>query len=62
MNKQITVEVRQVYGHPKYYPLCDDAKTFARIADTKTLTPDTVKQIKKLGYTVQVQTAIPETL
>jgi hypothetical protein len=58
----ITVEAREVYGHTKYYPLCDKAKTFAAIANTTTITEAVVKRIKALGYTVQVQTTMPEFL
>ena len=58
----ITIEAREVYGHTKYYPLCDKAKTFAAIANTTTLTEHAIKRIKALGYTVQVQTTMPEFL
>lgn len=58
----ITIEAREVYGHTKYYPLCDKAKTFAAIANTTTITEAVVKRIKALGYTVQVQTTMPEFL
>lgn len=53
---KITVEVRDVYGTTKYYPMCDRAKLFASIAGTKTLTLDAVKQIKALGYEIEVKT------
>ena len=58
----ITVDVRNVYGNTMYYPMCDTAKTFAKLANTTTLTPQAVRLIKSLGYTVQVQTTIPTTL
>ena len=58
----ITIEAREVYGHTKYYPLCDKAKTFAAIANTTTITEHAIKRIKALGYTVQVQTTMPEFL
>jgi len=50
--KNITVEVRDVYGQVKFYPTCDSAKLFADIAGTKTLTADALKKIKALGYAV----------
>jgi hypothetical protein len=51
--KQITVEVRDIYGQIKFYPHCQDAKVFASIANTKTLTEETVRQVMKLGYKVK---------
>jgi len=48
----ITVTVRRVYGNPVIYPACEQARQFARIAGTKTLTLDTLRQIRALGYTI----------
>ena len=54
MNQLIlTVRAREVYGVRTYYPADDTARTFARIAGTKTLTRDTIEQIKKLGYAIE---------
>jgi len=50
----ITVRIERNYGNPTIYPMCDKAKLFAEIADTKTLTPRTVNAIKHLGYEVRV--------
>ena len=50
----ITVHRREVYGVVKYYPVCDKAKLFAHIAQTKTLTHDVLKRIGALGYKVSV--------
>ncbi len=50
---EITVRVREVYGHAKYYPECDSAKVFASIAGTTTLTEQTLRRIMKLGYKVK---------
>ena len=61
-NNVITVEARSVFGHIKYYPLCKQAKTFASIANTTTLTEPVVRKIKSLGYSVQVQQTLPTTL
>ena len=58
----ITVEARHVFGHIKYYPLCKQAKAFASIANTTTLTEPVVRKIKSLGYSVQVQQTLPTTL
>jgi hypothetical protein len=53
MESEITVEVRDVYGHIKFYPVCKDAKLFASIAGTTTLTERTIRQIMQLGYKVK---------
>jgi hypothetical protein len=50
--KEITVQVRDVYGTEKVYPICDSAMQFASIAGTTTLTMRVLKRIEALGYTV----------
>jgi len=51
--KQIEVIIEPQYGKWVYYPLCENAKAFAAIAGTKTLTDATLTQIKKLGYEIK---------
>ncbi len=51
--KQIEVVIEPQYGKWVYYPACSDAKVFAEIAGTKTLTDATLVQIKKLGYEIK---------
>jgi hypothetical protein len=50
----IQVRVIDVYGKKVVYPVCDKAKVFAAIADTKTLTESTLRCIRKLGYDINV--------
>lgn len=50
----ITIKAKSVYGEMKYYPACNNASVFARIAGTKTLTAETIRYIKELGYEVIV--------
>lgn len=50
----VHVRVMDVYGRQVVYPVCDKAKVFASIADTKTLTETTLRCIRKLGYTIHV--------
>lgn len=52
---EIIVRITQNYGTEVIYPACQNAFLFARIADTKTLTLDTIAKIKALGYKVTVQ-------
>lgn len=47
---QITLQLCNIYGQTKAYPMCDKAKIFAKIAGTKTLTRVTLCQIDALGY------------
>jgi hypothetical protein len=49
---EIVIEIKSVYGVEKFYPICDKAKLFAHIANTKTLTPEVLVDITKLGYQV----------
>lgn len=56
---EITVRITTNYGARAVYPVCPTAQTFADIAGTKTLKPETINLIKKLGYEVKVQ---PEAL
>ena len=51
----ITVEIREVYGQSKIYPVCDKAKIFADIAGTTTLLPRDIQRIQALGFEVLVK-------
>jgi hypothetical protein len=48
----VEVEAREIYGVTKYFPHNDCAQLFAEIAGTRTLTRDTLRLIKALGYEV----------
>ncbi len=52
--KTIKIEQRDVYGNRVFYPVCDDAKAFATIAKSKTLTRETLQTIKRMGYEIRV--------
>jgi len=47
---QLIVEKKNVYGNQLVYPVCDKAKLFANISGNKTLLPEVIECIKKLGY------------
>ena len=46
----IFVEVKNVYGVQTVYPVCDQAKFFAALAGTKTLTSQAIQLIRQAGY------------
>jgi hypothetical protein len=52
---EIIVTIKSVYGRDLIYPICSQARIFASIADTETLTPYAIDRIKSLGYRVKVQ-------
>ena len=51
---KIQIEMKEVYGETKVYPVCEKAKLFARIAGTKTLTRPVLEDIARLGYQVEL--------
>lgn len=53
--QKIIVQIKTVYGNEMIYPICDQAKCFAMIAGTKTLTRSSLSIIKKMGYEIQAQ-------
>ena len=53
-NNEIKVYLKNVYGCEKTYPYCEKSKIIAAMLGQKTLTPDTLCYIKKLGYQVTV--------
>lgn len=55
MVSEVTVLRKDQYGRAVYHPVCDVAKTFAIIAGTKTLTQQTLHNIKLLGYSLNIK-------
>lgn len=49
----VQLKVKQNYGNQALYPHNEQAKLFAEIAGTKTLTIVTIRHIMRLGYTVE---------
>ena len=47
---QLIVEKKSVYGNQLIYPVCNKAKLFSSISGNKTLLPEVIEDIKKLGY------------
>jgi hypothetical protein len=52
---ELIVHIKSVYGTDKVYPINEAAKIFAKIANTTTLTADTLILAKKLGYKIIVR-------
>ncbi len=55
---ELIVKIKTVYGVDKIYPVNDAAKLIAEIANTTTLTEQTIKLAKQLGYAITVQQPI----
>ena len=53
--KTIIVKRDSSYGNNYIYPVCTKAKLFASIAGNKTLRPDVIELIKKLGYNLTTE-------
>lgn len=53
--KQITVDVRSIYGREAIYPACPVAETLAQLIGAKTFTRAKLDLIKALGFTVTVK-------
>jgi hypothetical protein len=58
MTNVIEVEVKDVYGVTKYYPICEKAQLFADIAGTKTLTVQVIKKIEALGFSIKASRTV----
>lgn len=52
---RIQIEIRNVYGEMKAYPVCDAARHFADIAGTKTLTRRVLARILAIGFSIEVR-------
>lgn len=55
MEQYIVVQIKSVYGKETVYPVCQKATLFAKLAQTKTLTSDTLAYIRALGYRIEVK-------
>jgi hypothetical protein len=51
---KIQVTVKTVYGNNMIYPVCDFSKIFCELTRKKTLDSTDVKNIKALGYQVEI--------
>jgi hypothetical protein len=53
--QEITVKIDNNFGSERIYPADDNARAFARIAGTKTLTRTTIDLVKQLGFGIKVE-------
>ncbi len=51
----LIVSKKNVYGVERIYPVCTKAKLFASISGNKTLLPEVIELIKKLGYNLTTE-------
>ena len=51
----LIVSKKNVYGVERVYPVCNKAKLFAAISGNKTILPEVIEQIKKLGYNLTTE-------
>lgn len=51
--QQLEVRITSVYGTPTCYPVNEQAKLFAEVAGTKTLTVRTLRLALDLGFSVR---------
>lgn len=54
---KIDIEPRHEFGELRYYPLCNNAKLFAHIANTVTLTSEALWAINEMG--VEIHEMLP---
>lgn len=52
---KIVVKIKNVYGNQAIYPVCANAKLFAAIAGTTTLTKPVINSIMQLGVAIELE-------
>ena len=55
LNNKLIVQVKNIYGIDRIYPVCEKSKIFSRIAGLKTLQQPVIDEIKKLGYQIETK-------
>ena len=53
--KKIIIEKKNVYGVERFYPICENAKRFAMLTNTKTFNLDILAIIKSIGINVELK-------
>jgi len=52
---KLIVQIKNIYGVNRIYPVCTKSHSFARIAGLKTLQQPVIDEIKKLGYKIETR-------
>jgi hypothetical protein len=52
---KLIVQIKNIYGVNRIYPVCEKSKSFSRIAGLKTLQLSTIDEIIKLGYKIYTE-------
>ena len=55
MTVKLIVQIKNIYGVQRVYPVCEKSKIFSRIAGLKTLQQPVIDEIKKLGYKIETR-------
>ena len=55
MKNTITIEKKSVYGVERFYPVCENAKRFAMLTNSKTFNRDILSIIKSIGINVELK-------
>ena len=55
MRHILVVQIKAIYGRENIYPACEQSKLLAKIANTLSLTPHTIKLAKQMGFTFTVK-------
>jgi len=54
MNTKVMVQIKNVYGAEKIYPVNTPGQLLAKLVGQKTLTRDNIAIIREMGFTVEV--------
>lgn len=52
--KQLIIQPKQQYGQEVLIPICETASLLCQVAGTKTMTRQTLKLVKELGYEIKI--------
>ena len=55
-NKTLQVSIKNVYGVERIYPHCEQSEVFDILTNSRTLSENSIKWIKTLGYEFEVIT------
>ena len=55
MKNTITIEKKNVYGVERFYPICENAKRFAMLTNSKTFNRDILAIIKSIGINIELK-------